>query len=77
MNYGPLSQKYFDEANILKNHIKFLKKHYLEEKAIDGDLQFKDRISTLYKIYLELMHTAKYLKRKQELMDRCRKRFWH
>ena len=75
MNYGPLSQKYFSEANILKNHIKLLKIQYSCAKK-DEDLQFKDRISTLYKMYLELMHTAKYLKRKQELMDKCRKKFY-
>ncbi len=76
MNYGPLSQKYFNDANILKSHIKFLKKQYPEVKA-DEDLQFKDRISTLYKMYLELVHTGKYLKRKQELIERCRKKFYH
>ncbi|MDO4200239.1 MAG: hypothetical protein Q4D57_05775 [Clostridia bacterium] len=76
MNYGPLSQKYFNEASVLKNYIKFLKKQYSDAK-IDEDLQFKDRISTLYKMYLELTHTAKYLKRKQELMDRCREKFYH
>lgn len=75
MNYGPLSQKYFNEANVLKNHIKFLKNQYQGIK-IDEDLQFKDRISTLYKMYLGLVHTGKYLKRKQELIDRCKKRFY-
>lgn len=75
MNYGPLSQEYFNEANILKNHIKFLKRQQSDTKT-DEDLQFKDRISTLYKMYLELVHTGKYLKRKQELIDKCRKKFY-
>ena len=76
MNYGPLSQEYFNEARILKNHIKILKRQYLDTKT-DEDLQFKDRISTLYKMYLELVHTGKYLKRKQELIDRCKEKFYH
>lgn len=76
MNYGPLSQKYFNEASVLKTHIKFLKSQNSGVKKGE-DLQFKDRISTLYKMYLELVHTGKYLKRKQELMDRCRTKFYH
>ena len=39
MNYEPLSQMYFNEANILKSHIKFLKQQYPYLKS-DEDLQF-------------------------------------
>lgn len=76
MNYGALSEKYFNEADILKKYIKSLKTEF-KCGGISEERSFKERISILYKIYLELMHTGKYLQRKQELINRCKKRFCH
>ena len=76
MNYGALSEKYFNEANILKKYIKNLKAEF-KTKGVNEERCFKERISMLYKIYLELLHMGRYLKRKQELMERCKKRFCH
>ena len=75
MHYGALSEKYFNEANILKNHIKKLKKQY-PCSGFGGERCFKDRVSMLYKIYLEMVHTGKYLKRKEELTERCKEKFY-
>lgn len=72
MNYELLAEEYFSEANVLKNHIKSLKHQYCGTKN-GANTIVKDRISTLYKIYLELIHTGRYLKRKQELIERCKK----
>lgn len=73
IDYERLSRSYFNDANVLKNYIKLLKmQHPGWEKS--EDLQIKDRISTLYKIYLELLHVGRYLKRKQVMVGKCKRK---
>ena len=74
MNYERLSQTYFNEANILKNHIKLLKVEY-SKPEFSNNLQLKNRISILYKMYLELIHVGRYLKKKQRLIKRCERKY--
>lgn len=70
MYYETLSQEYFKEAEILKEHIKILKK--LKTQCVKTDSENEDemhyRISLLYGMYLELIHTGQYLSRKCEVM---------
>lgn len=74
MNYERLSQTYFDEANILKNHIRLLKKEY-SKPEFSNNLQLKSRISILYKMYLELIHVGRYLKKKQRMIQKCKRKY--
>lgn len=69
MNYEILAQQYLKDAKILKKHIKNLKTQYVKT-GDDIDEEFKYRISLLYGMYLDLMHTGKYLKRKCEVMKK-------
>lgn len=69
MNYEILAQQYLKDAEILKKHIKNLKTQYVKT-GDDIDEEFKYRISLLYAMYLDLMHTGKYLKRKCEVMKK-------
>lgn len=70
MYYEILSQKYFEEAEILKEHIKTLKK--FKTQCVKTDTQNEDemhyRISLLYGMYLDLLHIGQYLNRKCEVM---------
>ncbi len=67
MYYKILSQEYLKQAEILRKHIKKLKTHYVQITD-SNDEEFKNRISILYSMYLDLIHTGKYLKRKHEVM---------
>lgn len=69
MYYKILSQRYLEEAEILKKHIKSLKTQYVlknEDSEID-ELHY--RITILYEMYLDLVHVGKYLQRKYEVMQ--------
>ena len=70
MYYKTLSQEYFEEAEVLKNHIKTLK--MFETQCVKVNSKNEDemryRISILYGMYLDLIHTGKYLNRKCEVM---------
>ncbi len=65
MYYKILAEQYLKDAEILKKHIKTLKVQY-----VDIDEESKYRFSLLYGMYLDLMHTGKYLKRKCEVMKK-------
>ena len=69
MYYEILAQQYLKEAAILKKHIKKLKKQCTE---INGGMseESRYRIYLLYGMYLDLMHTGKYLTRKCEVMKK-------
>ncbi len=69
MYYKIWSQRYLNEAEKLKNHIKSLKTQYVLTNDVSAadDLQY--RITILYEMYLELVHTGKYLQRKYEVMN--------
>ncbi len=69
MYYKILAEQYLKDAEILKKHIKNLKTQYVKT-GDDIDEEFKYRISLLYAMYLDLMHTGKYLKRKCEVMKK-------
>lgn len=69
MCYRKLWAQYLRDAEIVKTHIKSLKKSQKdipEEKS----KSIKYRIDILYNIYLDLIHTAKYLEKKCEVMKR-------
>ena len=57
---GPFSIKFMLE--VLKKYIKHLKSDF--ERSDD----IKYRVSMLYGMYLDMKHTAEYLKRKCEVM---------
>ncbi len=69
MYYENLAQQYSKDAENLKKHIKKLKTQYVKIDD-DSDEEFKYRISLLYGMYLDLMHTEKYLNRKCEVMKK-------
>ena len=70
MYYETLSQEYFKEAEILKKYIKILK--MLKTQCVKTDSTNEDeinyRISLLYGMYLDLIHTGQYLNRKCEVI---------
>ena len=69
--YKILSDQYVNESNIIKNHIKKLKAEYKNQQSENLALTY--RIKTLYDMYLDLKHTAEYLKRKSEVMIKYEK----
>ena len=69
MCYNVLAWQYFEEAATLKKHIKKLKIQYLDTKNGMNE-EIKYRISLLYGMYLDLMHTGKYLIKKCEVMKK-------
>lgn len=69
MYYKILAWQYFEEAAALKKHIKKLKIQYLNiENGANEEIKY--RISLLYGMYLDLMHTGKYLMKKCEVMKK-------
>ncbi len=70
MYYETLSREYFKEAEILRKHIKILKT--IKTQYVKSDSRSEEethyRISILYAMYLDLIHTGKYLNRKCEVM---------
>ena len=64
--YKILSNQYINESNIIKQHIKTLKTEYKKQQSENLHLTY--RIKTLYDMYLDLKHTAEYLKRKSEVI---------
>lgn len=68
MYYEILCREYFNEASILKAHIKTLKKQYRPD--IPGALELRERVAILYGMYLDTKHTGEYLERKCEVMKK-------
>lgn len=70
MHYETLSQEYFKEAEVLKKHIKILKTFETQYVKVNNhnENEMHYRISILYSMYLDLIHTGKYLNRKCEVM---------
>lgn len=66
MLYKSMYEEYSKQAEILKVHIKTLKTQYVREVGFERE-KFKYRISVLYPMYLDLLHTAQYLRRKCEV----------
>lgn len=61
MNYEELANEYFNEANDLKLYIKNLR-NQLDIITIASEIKdLNSRISILYPIYLELLHTSRYI----------------
>lgn len=68
MYYKRLAHEYLSEAKILKKHIKSIRTQYVkigEEQNPDVNC----RLRILYSMYLDLLHTGKYLKRKSEVTE--------
>ena len=64
MYYRNLYKQYIKEAADLKTYIKALKKSACHNEK-DAE-QIKWRVATLYSMYLDLKHTAEYLKMRSE-----------
>ena len=62
MYYKKLYENYVNEMEVLKKYIKHLKSGFESSEDI------KYRVSMLYTMYLDMKHTAEYLKRKCEVM---------
>lgn len=62
--YLKLYKSYLKEMDILKKYIASLRKN----KDLKNPETFKFRINTLYSMYLDMKHTAQYLKIKCEVM---------
>ena len=65
MFYEKLAKEYIFEAEVLKNYISKLKKHYARELALN-DATVCRRVSTLYDMYLDLKYTGKFLTSRSE-----------
>lgn len=66
MFYKSMYKEYCKQAEILRVHIKLLKTQCV--KATDPEKEkINYRISVLYPMYLDLLHTSEYLKRKSEV----------
>ncbi len=69
MCYRRLWIQYLRDAEIVKTHIKFLKKsNKNKNEELHKDIKY--RIDILYNIYLDLIHTAEYLEKKCEVIKR-------
>ncbi len=68
MYYEILSKEYFKEAEILREHIKILRTQYVKISVQNEEDEMKYRIAILYTMYLDLVHTGKYLIKKCEVM---------
>ena len=60
MNYEEWANEYFNEANNLKLYIKNLR-NQLNTNVASEIKDLNSRISILYPIYLELLHTSRYI----------------
>ena len=67
MYYKILSQKYLEEAENLKKHIKLLKTQYVLKNEDSNFDELHYRITVLYEMYLDLVHIGKYLQRRREV----------
>ncbi len=67
MYYKILSQKYLEEAENLKKHIKLLKTQYVLKSEDSNFDELHYRITVLYEMYLDLVHIGKYLQRRREV----------
>ncbi len=65
MYYLKLYKEYIKQMDVLKSHIKLLKNTPSEMWEHEN---IKWRVSVLYSMYLDMKHTAEYLKRKCEVM---------
>lgn len=70
MSYESLRDEYRQQAQILRKHIKSLKTQYVKSYGLEKE-QLEYRISILYPMYLDLLHTTEYLKRKCEVLKKC------
>ena len=66
MFYKSMYKEYSEQAEILRVHIKILKTQCVKATDVEQE-KISDRISVLYPMYLDLLHTAQYLKRKSEV----------
>ncbi len=66
MFYKSMYKEYCKQAEILRVHIKILKTQYVKAAAFEKE-KIGYRISVLYPMYLDLLHTTQYLKRKSEV----------
>ena len=67
MYYEELSHEYLNQAKILKKHIKSIRTQYVKISPEESsDVNYRLRL--LYSMYLDLLHTGKYLKRKSEVV---------
>lgn len=69
MYYKNLARQYLENAEALKKYIKKLKTQCAKANGCTNE-EIRYRISLLYGMYLDLMHTGKYLIRKCEVMKR-------
>ena len=68
MYYEELSHEYLNQAKILKNHIKSIRTQSVKISPEESsDVNYRLRL--LYSMYLDLLHTGKYLKRKSEVTE--------
>ncbi|MDR2074576.1 MAG: hypothetical protein LBP36_04405 [Oscillospiraceae bacterium] len=66
--YKELAGQYAEEADVLKAHIKKLKKELAPELA-RGNLSVRNRVATLYGMYLDLRTVGSVLWRRSEEFD--------
>ncbi|MBR0423329.1 MAG: hypothetical protein IJJ04_01640 [Clostridia bacterium] len=66
MFYNSMYEEYCKQAETLRVHIKILKTQYVKATTFEKE-KINYRISVLYPMYLDLLHTAQYLKRKSEV----------
>lgn len=66
MFYKSMYKEYSEQAEILRVHIKILKTQCVKATSFEQE-KINYRISVLYPMYLDLLHTAQYLKRKSEV----------
>ena len=69
MYYKILSSEYLEQAQILKRYIKKLKTQFVQINDLEAN-ELSRRISLLYSMYLDLIHTSEYLNRKYEVMKK-------
>lgn len=67
MFYKSMYKEYSKQAEILRVHIKILKTQSVKATNFEKE-KINYRISVLYPMYLDLLHTAQYLKRKGEVV---------
>ena len=60
MCYKKLAEEYLKESEILKTHIKKIKKYYYYKNDTDERDNYY-RLKTLYSMYLDLKHIGEYL----------------
>lgn len=66
MLYKSMYDEYSKQAETLRVHIKILKTQCVKATGFEKE-KIRYRISVLYPMYLDLLHTTQYLKRKCEV----------